>query len=277
MNNYLRDKRDADRTCTNYRNYHHHCPSQEERTPPPLQRDGSVIGKYIQDEKPISRPSVCSQDAQCPQTDSTARPVPGGTQTLQGRNKPNEWELVAQNAAASPNRQAQFSPQPDRGRRSSSRGQTASTETEGSHHFPPDRLFKVVLVGESGVGKSCFIQQLCHKQFSPTIYATIGVDYHVKSLMLENVRIALQLWDTAGQERFRSITKQYFRRADGVLVMYDITNEFTFRAVRNWMIRVKERVEEDVTIFLLGNKTDAIKEKGRNVSSQRCKESRQRV
>uniref|UniRef100_UPI00358F907C EF-hand calcium-binding domain-containing protein 4B-like isoform X2 n=1 Tax=Myxine glutinosa TaxID=7769 RepID=UPI00358F907C len=270
MNNYMRDKRDADGIRTSYWKYQHQCPSQEVRTPP-LQRDGSVIGEYIEDDNPTSRLSLCSQDTQCPRTDGTAGPVPGGTRMLQGRNKPNEWEPPVQNAAASPNRRAQLSPQPDRGGRSSSRGQTAGTESGGPQNFPPDRLFKVVLVGESGVGKSCFIQQLCHKRFSSTICATIGVDYHVKSLMLDNVRIALQLWDTAGQERFRSITKQYFRRADGVLVMYDVTNEFTFRAVRNWMISVKERVEDDVTIFLLGNKTDAIKAEGRNVSSSNAK------
>ncbi|CAN0428704.1 unnamed protein product [Lampetra planeri] len=137
----------------------------------------------------------------------------------------------------------------------------------GCGQMPPDRIFKVVLVGESGVGKSCFIQQLCQKRFLPGICATIGVDYHIKTLTVGDFRIALQLWDTAGQERFRSITKQYFRKADGVLVMYDITNEFTFKSVRNWIISLQEKVEEDVVVFLLGNKTDAVEDEGRLVST----------
>ncbi|KFM05325.1 Ras-related protein Rab-44, partial [Aptenodytes forsteri] len=129
----------------------------------------------------------------------------------------------------------------------------------------PDHIFKVVFVGNSGVGKSSFIHRFCYGRFLAELNATIGVDYQVKSLMVDNTQVALQLWDTAGQERFRSITKQYFRKADGILVMYDITAECSFTAVRNWMSSVQEGIEDGAVVFLLGNKMDAAQRETQNV------------
>ncbi|NXW00133.1 RAB44 protein, partial [Fregetta grallaria] len=129
----------------------------------------------------------------------------------------------------------------------------------------PDHIFKVVFVGNSGVGKSSFIHRFCYDRFLAELNATIGIDYQVKSLMVDNTQVALQLWDTAGQERFRSITKQYFRKADGILVMYDITAECSFTAVRNWMSSVQEGIEDGAVVFLLGNKMDAAQRETRNV------------
>ncbi|NXA44417.1 RAB44 protein, partial [Nothocercus julius] len=129
----------------------------------------------------------------------------------------------------------------------------------------PDRIFKVVFVGNSGVGKSSFIHRFCYDRFLADLNATIGIDYQVKNMMVDNTQVALQLWDTAGQERFRSITKQYFRKADGILVMYDITAECSFTSVRNWMSSVQEGIEDGAVIFLLGNKTDAVPRGARRV------------
>ncbi|KAF2977184.1 hypothetical protein EK904_007970 [Melospiza melodia maxima] len=129
----------------------------------------------------------------------------------------------------------------------------------------PDRIFKVVFVGNSGVGKSSFIHRFCYDRFLAELNATIGIDYQVKSLMVDNTQVALQLWDTAGQERFRSVTKQYFRKADGILVMYDITAECSFVAVRNWMSSVQEGIEDGAVVFLLGNKLDAVQRETRKV------------
>uniref|UniRef100_K7G1L6 RAB44, member RAS oncogene family n=1 Tax=Pelodiscus sinensis TaxID=13735 RepID=K7G1L6_PELSI len=129
----------------------------------------------------------------------------------------------------------------------------------------PERLFKVVFVGNSGVGKSSFIHRFCYDRFLAEINATIGMDYQVKSLVVDNTRVALQLWDTAGQERFRSITKQYFRKVDGIFVMYDITAECSFVAVRNWMGSIQEGIEDGAMIFLLGNKTDAAESQPQHV------------
>ncbi|XP_034391405.1 ras and EF-hand domain-containing protein homolog isoform X2 [Cyclopterus lumpus] len=121
---------------------------------------------------------------------------------------------------------------------------------------PPDRLFKIVLVGNSSVGKTSLLRRFCDGCFHPGTSATVGIDYSVKTIAVDNSQVALQLWDTAGQERYRSITKQFFRKADGVVVMYDITTVQSFTAVRQWLTSVKEGAGEDIPTLLLGNKTD---------------------
>ncbi|XP_078481706.1 EF-hand calcium-binding domain-containing protein 4B-like isoform X2 [Ciona intestinalis] len=130
----------------------------------------------------------------------------------------------------------------------------------------PDRVYKVVFVGNSGVGKTSFIQQFVNSTFASSISATIGVDYQMKTIRLDAQVIALQLWDTAGQERYRSITRQYFRKADGIVVIYDVTNEKSFLAVRNWMQSVREGADPSAIILLLGNKTDIATSKTRQVT-----------
>ncbi|XP_045174237.2 EF-hand calcium-binding domain-containing protein 4B-like isoform X4 [Mercenaria mercenaria] len=126
----------------------------------------------------------------------------------------------------------------------------------GTESTPLQRVFKVVFVGDSGVGKSSFIHRFCKSYFKASYAATIGVDFQIKNLPIENQIIVLQLWDTAGQERFRSITKQYFRKADGVVVMYDVTSETSFTNVRNWMTSVQDGASDDAVLVLLGNKND---------------------
>uniref|UniRef100_A0A1I8ES21 Ras family protein n=2 Tax=Wuchereria bancrofti TaxID=6293 RepID=A0A1I8ES21_WUCBA len=120
--------------------------------------------------------------------------------------------------------------------------------------FLPDRIFKVVFVGDSAVGKTCFLRRFCHNRFKLLFNATIGVDFTVKTIRLCNRVVAIQLWDTAGQERFRSITEQYFRKADGVILMYDVTSERSFLNVRNWINSVKAGVDESCVMCLVGNK-----------------------
>uniref|UniRef100_A0A0N5A319 EF-hand domain-containing protein n=1 Tax=Parastrongyloides trichosuri TaxID=131310 RepID=A0A0N5A319_PARTI len=120
----------------------------------------------------------------------------------------------------------------------------------------PERIFKVVFVGDSAVGKTCFLQRYCYNQFRQAFNATIGVDFTVKTIIVNDKKITIQLWDTAGQERFRSITKQYFRKANAVVLMYDITSEKSFINVRNWIESVKKGVEDRCIMCLIGNKLD---------------------
>ncbi|XP_075458382.1 EF-hand calcium-binding domain-containing protein 4B [Ascaphus truei] len=147
---------------------------------------------------------------------------------------------------------------------SSPRGQPVGKETlprEERVYYPPDRLFKIVVIGNSSVGKTSFLRRFCEDNFSPETSATVGIDYSVKTVTVDNCQVALQLWDTAGQERYRSITKQFFRKADGVIVMYDITCKETFTSVRQWLTSVEEAAGENIPILMLGNKTDNEKER----------------
>uniref|UniRef100_A0A8C7E2Z9 Calcium release activated channel regulator 2A n=1 Tax=Naja naja TaxID=35670 RepID=A0A8C7E2Z9_NAJNA len=125
----------------------------------------------------------------------------------------------------------------------------------------PDRIFKIVLVGNSAVGKTSFLKQFCEERFYPGTAATVGVDYSMKTVSLDGSQVVLQLWDTAGQERYRSITKQFFRKADGVVVMYDVTAQETFVAVKQWLVSVEEAAGENIPVLLLGNKVDKEKER----------------
>ncbi|XP_059181436.1 EF-hand calcium-binding domain-containing protein 4B [Centropristis striata] len=146
----------------------------------------------------------------------------------------------------------------------SPRGQPVGKETQQTTEaalFAPDRLFKVVLVGNSSVGKTSLLRSFCEGRFHPSTTATVGIDFSVKTLTLDNMQVAMQLWDTAGQERYRSITKQFFRKADGVVVLYDVTVEESFRAVKPWLVNVQEAAGEGIPILLLGNKMDIDRER----------------
>uniref|UniRef100_A0A3B3BLH6 small monomeric GTPase n=1 Tax=Oryzias melastigma TaxID=30732 RepID=A0A3B3BLH6_ORYME len=140
-------------------------------------------------------------------------------------------------------------------------GKESQQMTKERTVFAPDRLFKVVLVGNSCVGKTSLLRSFCEGRFHPSSTTTVGIDYSVKTLTLDSMQIAMQLWDTAGQERYRSITKQFFRKADGVVVMYDVTLEESFKAVRPWLLNVQEAAGEGIPILLLGNKMDMEQER----------------
>ncbi|XP_068852074.1 ras-related protein Rab-44 isoform X2 [Aphelocoma coerulescens] len=120
----------------------------------------------------------------------------------------------------------------------------------------PDHLYNVLFVGDSHVGKTSFLYRLHADTFNPHLAATVGLDYQIKNLIVDNKRFALRLWDSAGQERYHSMTKQFFRKADGVVLMYDITSEYSFSDVRYWLSCIQEAAEDGVAVLLLGNKTD---------------------
>ncbi|NXI95335.1 RAB44 protein, partial [Psophia crepitans] len=139
----------------------------------------------------------------------------------------------------------------------------AGTDPQGSPEasLDPDHLYNVLFVGDSHVGKTSFLHRLHADSFNPHLTATVGLDYHIKNLVVDNKCFALRLWDSAGQERYHSITKQFFRKADGVVLMYDVTSECSFSDVQYWLSCIQEGAEDGVAILLLGNKTDCAAER----------------
>ncbi|XP_004677600.1 PREDICTED: ras and EF-hand domain-containing protein [Condylura cristata] len=118
------------------------------------------------------------------------------------------------------------------------------------------KAYKIVLAGDAAVGKSSFLMRLCKNEFRGNTSATLGVDFQMKTLIVDGEQTMLQLWDTAGQERFRSIAKSYFRRADGVLLLYDVTCEKSFLNVREWVDMIEDATHKRIPIMLVGNKAD---------------------
>ncbi|XP_040193310.1 ras-related protein Rab-44-like isoform X2 [Rana temporaria] len=131
-------------------------------------------------------------------------------------------------------------------------------------HGNPDHVYKIIFVGSTNVGKTSFLQRVYDGSFKKDVSATIGIDYHFKTLTIDNKQYVLQLWDTAGQERFHSITEQFFRKADGIVIMYDVTSRKTFTDVCYWLNRIQAKTVDDLVILLIGNKTDCDSE--RNVT-----------
>ena len=129
-----------------------------------------------------------------------------------------------------------------------------------------DHLVKLLLIGDSGVGKSCLLLRFSDDQFTASFITTIGIDFKVKTVDLEGKRVKLQIWDTAGQERFRTITSAYYRGAMGILLIYDVTNANTWKNVRNWVRNIADNAPQTVNKILIGNKAD-MKPEMRQVST----------
>lgn len=120
-----------------------------------------------------------------------------------------------------------------------------------------DYLFKVLLIGDSGVGKTCILCRFANNEFNRSHISTIGIDFKMKTIIVEGKRIRIQMWDTAGQERYETITTQYYRRAHGIILVYDITRQETFNNIRKWLRYVDEHANNNVQRLLLANKCDA--------------------
>ncbi|EEB05417.1 GTPase Ypt2 [Schizosaccharomyces japonicus yFS275] len=119
-----------------------------------------------------------------------------------------------------------------------------------------DYLIKLLLIGDSGVGKSCLLLRFSEDSFTPSFITTIGIDFKIRTIELDGKRIKLQIWDTAGQERFRTITTAYYRGAMGILLLYDVTDEKSFENIRTWFSNVEQHASENVFKILIGNKCD---------------------
>lgn len=119
-----------------------------------------------------------------------------------------------------------------------------------------DYLFKVVLIGDSGVGKSNLLSRFTRNEFSLESKSTIGVEFATRSINVDGKMIKAQIWDTAGQERYRAITSAYYRGAVGALLVYDITRHVTFENVERWLKELRDHTEHNIVVMLVGNKSD---------------------
>lgn len=133
-----------------------------------------------------------------------------------------------------------------------------------------DYLFKVLLIGNSGVGKSSLLLRFADDVFSENFMPTIGVDFKIRTIEVDGKTIKLQIWDTAGQERFKTITSSYYKGAHGIIVTYDVTDKESFKAIDNWMNEVEKHASDNVSRILVGNKCDL--EESRQVSTDEGKE-----
>eukprot|EP00598_Pedospumella_elongata_P007608 CAMPEP_0184971266 /NCGR_PEP_ID=MMETSP1098-20130426/3527_1 /TAXON_ID=89044 /ORGANISM="Spumella elongata, Strain CCAP 955/1" /LENGTH=209 /DNA_ID=CAMNT_0027493361 /DNA_START=93 /DNA_END=722 /DNA_ORIENTATION=+ len=130
-----------------------------------------------------------------------------------------------------------------------------------SKDVPFDMQLKLLMIGDSEVGKTCLIWRYAADSFSSKTMNTIGIDFKIKHIKIDDKRIKLQIWDTAGQERFRTITTSYFRGAQGILLVYDITDRGSFTAVRSWMKQIDLHADGNVSRVLIGNKCDLVDER----------------
>lgn len=119
-----------------------------------------------------------------------------------------------------------------------------------------DYLFKIVLIGDSGVGKSNILSRFTRNEFCLESKSTIGVEFATRTLQVEGKTVKAQIWDTAGQERYRAITSAYYRGAVGALLVYDITKRQTFENVQRWLRELRDHADSNIVIMLAGNKSD---------------------
>jgi len=126
----------------------------------------------------------------------------------------------------------------------------------GSSGQEYDFLYKVVLIGDSGVGKSNLLSRFTRNEFNLETKSTIGVEFATRSIQADGKTIKAQIWDTAGQERYRAITSAYYRGAVGALLVYDIAKNVTFKNVERWLAELRENAAGNIVIMLVGNKSD---------------------
>ncbi|XP_050420799.1 ras-related protein Rab-11A isoform X2 [Adelges cooleyi] len=126
----------------------------------------------------------------------------------------------------------------------------------GSSDEEYDYLFKVVLIGDSGVGKSNLLARFTRNEFNLESKSTIGVEFATRSIKVNKKVIKAQIWDTAGQERYRAITSAYYRGAVGALLVYDIAKQLTYQNVERWLSELRDHADQNIVIMLVGNKSD---------------------
>lgn len=126
----------------------------------------------------------------------------------------------------------------------------------GGRYDHYDYLYKIVLIGDSGVGKSSLLSRFTRNEFDLESKSTIGVEFATRSIQVDGKVIKAQVWDTAGQERYRAITSAYYRGAVGAVLVYDLSKQKTFENVARWLLEVREHAESSIVTMLVGNKCD---------------------
>ncbi|KAK8791287.1 hypothetical protein WA171_002234, partial [Blastocystis sp. BT1] len=119
-----------------------------------------------------------------------------------------------------------------------------------------DMQIKLLMIGDSGVGKTCLLMQYASNTFIKTFITTIGIDFKIKTVNVCGKTVKLQIWDTAGQERFRTITTSYVRGSEGILLVYDVTDRNSFESISSWMEQISQHADSSVNKILIGNKCD---------------------
>ncbi|XP_008062776.1 ras-related protein Rab-44 [Carlito syrichta] len=206
---------------------------------------GAQPGAGAEPREPTSTlPTMAEQEAQ-------PRPPPTATHIEGEKSVPQSREPRTESRPEDP------------GRDSRETGLTLSpgNSLAGKPPADPDYLFHVIFLGDSNVGKTSFLHLLHQNAFATGLTATVGVDFRVKNLLVDNKWFALQLWDTAGQERYHSVTRQLLHKADGVVLMYDVTSQESFAHVRYWLDCLQDVGSDEVVILLLGNKIDCEQER----------------
>ncbi|CAM4740627.1 unnamed protein product [Rotaria magnacalcarata] len=139
---------------------------------------------------------------------------------------------------------------------------TTKNNQQNSNIYSQQSTFKIMLLGDSGVGKTCLLVRFRDDTFlSGSFIATVGIDFRNKNIVINNKQVKLQIYDTAGQERFRSIVHSYYRDAHALLLLYDISSIISFNHVRDWLSEIKEYAQTDVIIMLVANKVDKTNER----------------
>ena len=124
-----------------------------------------------------------------------------------------------------------------------------------------DYKFKIVIVGDSGVGKTNLVKRFVQNSFNLNTQSTVGVEFFSNNYYVNDKLIRIEMWDTAGQERYKSITSAYYKGAIGALIVYDVTNISSFKNVDRWFYEIKDFASKDIQVIMIGNKTDLIDKK----------------